>query len=857
MLSRDRLEGGLPTEAPAEAPAAHVPPAREPAAASRRDEAAHPERPAAPHADAAHASAMLRARPYGLLLLSALLFCVYTLSNSGRLHIIDEASLFAVTESLGLRGQVDTNAIAWTQWVNSPGEVLGAFGPDGEVYSKKGPAPAFLAVGWYSLLRGLTLIDIDIGLLQTTLLWNGLVTAFTAALLWLTAVRLGYRDRTGLLLALLFGLATIAWPYAEQFFGEPLSAAGLLLAFYGILSWRSSGAWGWMLAAGIAAGVAVATVTAHAVLVALLALYAVVVWLQRRAAARSKAITDLRAAAAFLLPILLAGLLLLAYNQARFGSPFATGYHFESGEGFTNPLVPGLWGLLFSPYRSLFLHTPLLLAGLVGFVPFVRRNRAEGILVALLSAALLVLYSLWWMWWGGYAWGPRFLVPMTPFWVLLLAPLVEGLAFRRDGVSLQTRLLSWGFVGLAALSFLVQLLAASINFVNYETMLRSEFFPTDWANPLAYGPPAQSLGDFFLSPIFGQLRLVARGGFTANSDLAWLWPDGHLSWTLVFVGALALATLGWLLVRWAAAAAERRYADAVLSPPMLGLLVAVPLITLGAFAGTISGEPSYGTPGQGYRAVIDEICTGDMPSDRIVTVAPFSYHIPMNWLPAACGRGLPVFGYAADSLAHPETRVVLERELARADRILFVTAGFAPNDPNNTIERWLAQNAYKADDRWFDDYRLLRYATPGKIRQLQFTTHTLLLTDGGDNRVTLVASRTPAAARPGEIIPVEIQYMLNVPAADDLRWFIQLLSPQGVAVAQLDTAPEANYTAFTALRANDLLMERAGLQLPVDMEPGSHQVIAGLYNPAQPGAPRLSASDGREYLVLATLAITE
>lgn len=89
---------------------------------------------------------MTKTRRYGLLILISLLICVYTFTNSGRTHIVDEVSLFGVTESLGLRGAVDTNAIAWTQWVNSPGEVLGAFGPEGDVYSKKGPAPAFLAV---------------------------------------------------------------------------------------------------------------------------------------------------------------------------------------------------------------------------------------------------------------------------------------------------------------------------------------------------------------------------------------------------------------------------------------------------------------------------------------------------------------------------------------------------------------------------------------------------------------------------------------------------------------------------------------------------------------------------------------
>ena len=45
---------------------------------------------------------MQRIRLFGILLLMALLVCVYTLTSSGRFHIVDEVSLFAVTESLAL-----------------------------------------------------------------------------------------------------------------------------------------------------------------------------------------------------------------------------------------------------------------------------------------------------------------------------------------------------------------------------------------------------------------------------------------------------------------------------------------------------------------------------------------------------------------------------------------------------------------------------------------------------------------------------------------------------------------------------------------------------------------------------------
>ena len=214
-------------------------------------------------------------RLYGLTVLIGLLFTVYTLSHSSKFHVVDEVSLFAVTESLGLRGEVSTNEIAWTQWVNSPGEVLGAFGPEGDVYSKKGVGPALAALPWYMVLRLMARLDISMGLLQGTLLWNGLVTALTAALVWLAAVRLGYDDNTGAALALLFGLGTIAWPYANQFFGEPLSAFGLFLGFYGLLSWGTTRRARWAIAGGIGAALAVMTVTLNITLVAMLGLYAV------------------------------------------------------------------------------------------------------------------------------------------------------------------------------------------------------------------------------------------------------------------------------------------------------------------------------------------------------------------------------------------------------------------------------------------------------------------------------------------------------------------------------------------------------------------------------------------------------
>jgi hypothetical protein len=806
---------------------------------------------------------------YGLRLLIALLVIVYTLTNAGRFHIVDEVSLFALTESILLRGAVDANAIAWTQWVNSPGEVLGEFGPDGQVFSKKGPAPALVAGPWYWLLRSIARLDIQIGILQGTLLWNGLVTALTAALLWLTVTRLGYSDRAGLALGLLYGLATIAWPYANHYFGEPLSALSLLTCFYALGTYRLSGRLRWLWLAGLGAALAVATVTAHVVLVGLFALYwlwveASNLWGARAVLRQEVARVALRlflAVSAFGAPLLVAGGLLLWYNRVRFGDPFVTGYHFDSGEGFTTPFWQGFWGLIVSPYRGVFWHTPLLLATPIGLFYFLRHHRAEGILIAALTAALVGLYSVWWMWWGGFAWGPRFLVPLTPLWVLVLTPLVEqvvtnGWRARDSHPPLPTpyppRWIGALLLSLAVVSLVVQLLAVTVNYVNYEIELR-RIFPTDEANPLAYGPPAQRLSEWRYSPVIGQLRLIGDG-LRANSDLAWLRVDGALNMRTLVIGFAGLSTLLAALWGWWRSGIEPKE-EHLPSWPVRNVLPLLSLLVMAAWLGDSSRDPLYGAPDQGYRAILAEVCAQAQPGDVLITVAPYDYHIPMNWLGGRCDRGIPIFGYAPASMEHTETQEVLSRVVQAYDRIWFVTSGLPPNDAENSVERWLAATAYKADDRWFDSYRLVRYATPVALATSQNVPLDMFLNTPNWEQVTIWAVRAPGAVRSAEIMPVELVYQLDTPVRGNLRWFVQLLTPDDYVVALIDTAPAQGYANFSSLPVGIQFVEKVALQLPPQLAPGRYRLIAGLYNPDAPDPNRLLTPTGRDHVDLGIIVI--
>ena len=295
---------------------------------------------------------------------------------------------------------------------------------------------------------------------------------------------------------------------------------------------------------------------------------------------------------AFAVPLAaLAGLLVL-YNLVRFGTPLSTGYHFESGEGFNANWLLGLWGLLFSPYRGLFWYTPLAILSVLAWPGFIRRHRAEGWLTAVVTLVMVALFGKWWMWWGGFAWGPRFLVPLAPFLVLVLAPWLEFSPARGAWPVVRRVLL----IIILALSFVVQLLAVTANYVNYEIALRG-LYPTDWADPLKYGPPA--MFNPAHSPVLGQARLLLEN-LDANLDLGWVWA-GHVAWQVpALAGGIALlAGLTWLM---AGRRGGRRSAPAAAALAVAGLLV------LGVIsARTYAARPEYGTTGQGYAAALAEI----------------------------------------------------------------------------------------------------------------------------------------------------------------------------------------------------------------------------------------------------------
>ncbi|HWG55335.1 MAG TPA: hypothetical protein VNT58_02305 [Gaiellaceae bacterium] len=323
---------------------------------------------------------------------------------------------------------------------------------DGRFYAAKSPGLALASVPWYSTLAAAGLVTPNpaedapypeaMVEMPREAVWQ--VSLFGAALAGFVLLLLVRRvadalvPRHGLVAAVTLGAGTLVLPFSTVYFSHVLSALLGFAAFAIALAERRASPSLWRVAAaGAAAGLAVTVEHPVAIVAAIVGVYAAA-----RPRARARLAAYGAGGVAGLLP-------LLAYNWWALGAPWRTPYAeavIEPGvsghdvigandEGFFGIGVPhprDALELLFSA-RGLLVLTPVVAAGVVG-IRLLRRagHRAEARVVAAIAAAFLVYNAAYYLPFGGFVPGPRFLIPILPFLALGIAaafraaPLVTG-----------------------------------------------------------------------------------------------------------------------------------------------------------------------------------------------------------------------------------------------------------------------------------------------------------------------------------------------------------------------------------------------------------------------------------------------
>jgi hypothetical protein len=329
-------------------------------------------------------------------------FSIYALTGQGSIQSADGKIMFLLTEAM-----VENHSLSFSEMVtlnDSPGPQ----------YSKYGLGMSVLAAPFYLFGKALSVllgIEASLATQFAVSMINAILTAFSCLMIFRFATdRFELSSRTGLILALGFGLSTIAWYYSEDFMSEPAATLFLLSAVYWVTSKDPMTRKRDLTWAGIFLALAV-----FCKLVVLLAipgfiLYQWMVWAESEEKQVKELIMDLFRPA---LPVIVVLIIVMVYNFLRFGDPLDTGY-----EKFSGQFLVGFFGILFSPGKSLFLFNPLTLFGCLAFMLLLREQKKMALLFGWLIASHLLLFSFWHGWQGGMGWGPRLMLVIIPYLIL-------------------------------------------------------------------------------------------------------------------------------------------------------------------------------------------------------------------------------------------------------------------------------------------------------------------------------------------------------------------------------------------------------------------------------------------------------
>ena len=290
------------------------------------------------------------------------------------------------------------------------------------------------------------------GNIHAVWLFNILVTALMAGLIYLILRAFGYADMVGIAVALSAAFATNLWAYSQTFFRESLTGCFLLLALYLLQGSRYRSVLPRVI--GVIAGFAALYLAVETKSSAIVALPAIVVFALPRL--RFPGTVSFSDFSRILLSGLLISLLVLAFIE-----PVADALHglYPGLNPKQNYLSYALRVFLFSPGGSLWGTSPLLLLAIAGAVVLLRQGKHRLVwAICLLTAAYALAHALTTgaHWFGGLSWPPRFLFPVIPVAMLATAPIAEKIVLERN------RRLTLVWVVLLAYGIWIQFSAVSL-----------------------------------------------------------------------------------------------------------------------------------------------------------------------------------------------------------------------------------------------------------------------------------------------------------------------------------------------------------------------------------------------------------
>ena len=770
-----------------------------------------------------------------------LLVAIYTLTYVGAFKSNDERLVFSSVDSWLKRGDLTTNQIYWAG--------VGRFNLDGEMIGYFEPGQMIAAVPFYLWGRALG------AAVQGTFFLNIFVTAGCGALLYLSAIALGYQRKVALITTLLYGLATPAWAYSRYFFREPLTTLGGMVAFYAMLRYGRDQGWRWLALAGLGVGMAVLTkLSSVAVLPAL-----VLLTFSYRSHWPRIGDRRYRRAILILVAIILLAILFLAawmyQDESELILRRLTRHVPAMLSTVSDPrrMLVAAFGLTVSPYRGLFIYAPILILGLVAGPAFWRRHRHEASATALLLGTYLIGYMLYPIWWGGLCWGPRFFIPVIPFLMLVTLPWIEravqvvGHSNRRSKGNIA---LLAALIALSCVSIFIQLVGIGldphISELHVIEQLLRELKTTD-----TWQIVEVMTFDWNASPILGQARLLFQS--ETPLDFAWVQErylsDPEVLWRSLSLSLLwlALALVGcgilWWKPRWAL------IVGLAAIPSFLGI-AAIQLLEYR------DGDRRFDPYGLEWALApaVEYLNQNTHPDDILIVNSAFQADYFLNRLSAP----LMWYGMAEQSTPLPgRIQKQIDRILARGRRVWLMRGQQREADEYRGLERYLVDHAYKIDERQFENWsRVMLFLPPQGQVMLERTLYMTRNEEVGLKGYSIRVEGNGTQGEPMEVsrdawLELALEWQGVQPLTSDYTVFVQLLDANNQIFWQKDRFPGDGIFATTGWKPGETVSDNYAFAL--DLAPGHYRLIAGMYDLRT--AERLTWRRGQDAIVLADITV--
>jgi len=116
-----------------------------------------------------------------------------------------------------------------------------------------------------------------------------------------------------------------------------------------------------------------------------------------------------------------------------------------------------------------------------------------------------------------------------------------------------------------------------------------------------------------------------------------------------------------------------------------------------------------------------------------------------------------------------------------------------------------------------------------------------------------------AEATPGQPVRTAVKWSTNQPIEDSFSVFLHVRDGEGNIVAQADSIPGNGLLPMTAWEPDQTITDRFTIKLPPDIQPGTYEVVMGVYEPVSGLRLHVTQSpgDAPDYIPVGQISVTQ